>query len=164
MSMMLYAPHYYNQVSVIQNLAKSLPINFKLVVKEHTIMLGKRERNFYREISKISNVLLVNPFENSINIVKKSSLVFTMTSTVGLEALILKKPVIALGSVYWKLCPLVFDAKNISPTLWFKLIKKALKHKHDEDLLIRFFCSFLIDLSGAVTWNRCLTLKSFKQV
>ncbi len=142
MSMMLYAPYYYNQISVIQNLAKSLPINFKLVVKEHTVMLGKRERNFYKEISKISNVILVNPFKNSIDIVKKCSLVFTITSTVGLEALILKKPVIALGSVYWKLCPLVFDAKNISPTLWFKLIKKALKHKHDEDLLIRFFCSF----------------------
>ena len=82
---------------------------------------------------------MINPKVNSIDIIKKSEAIFTITGTVGLEGLILKKPVIVLGSCYFKYCPLVIDAGDVAPTKWPQIIEKALKkHKHDEKILTSF--------------------------
>jgi len=139
-STMTLAPFYLNQLYIIENLSKSLPINMKLVVKEHPNMIGKRETNYYLKIKKLPNVYVINPFYNNFELIKNSKLIFTITGTAGLEGLIFKKPVIVLGNAYYRYCPLAVFAGDIPPTKWPDLIFKLLKsYDHNEEDLIKFF-------------------------
>jgi len=139
MSTMTFAPFYLDQLSVLENLSKSLPTNCRLVVKEHPSMLGRRKASYYERIRSLPNVRFVHPLTDSFMIIKKAAAIFTITGTVGLEGLIMQKPVIVLGSTYYRYCPLVIDAMNVAPTGWSKLVSHALgEYKHDEEILVTF--------------------------
>lgn len=52
---MLLAPNYATeQIWVIKQLARSLPLHYKLYVKEHPVMIGKRQRAYYKALKKNS--------------------------------------------------------------------------------------------------------------
>lgn len=139
MSTMTFAPFYLNQISVLENLSKSLPIDHRIVVKEHPSMLGRRSSEYYKKIKELPNVLFVHPLLDSFKITKNSSAIFTITGTVGLEGLIMKKPVITLGATFYNYCPLVINAKDVPPTGWSKLLIEALNsYQHNEDVLVKF--------------------------
>ena len=57
------APYYINQIEIIKSVAKSLPINFKLYVKEHPgqILRSWRPISEYKDIMDIPNVELFHP-------------------------------------------------------------------------------------------------------
>jgi hypothetical protein len=97
----LWGTYYQNQLDTIKNICKVLPINHYLVVKEHKSFYGFRSIRFYKQLKKNYNLILVDPFINIEYLIKNSKGVITITSTVGLEAALLKKPVIVLGKVYY---------------------------------------------------------------
>ena len=139
MSTMTFAPFYLDQLSILENLSKSLPVDYRLVVKEHPSMLGRRAGEYYDRIKALSNVRFVNPLTDSFEITKNAAAIFTITGTVGLEGLIMKKPVIVLGSTYYRYCPLAINAGNIAPTQWPQLLVNTLNnYEHDEEVLIKF--------------------------
>jgi len=92
------APFYTDQIAVITNIAKSLPIGYKLLVKEHPVMetQGWRPISFYKQIMDLPNVQLIHPSVSSEEIIKKSSLVITIRGTTSLEATFFGKPSIVL--------------------------------------------------------------------
>lgn len=100
-TLLLFAYRYTNQIEVIKQVAKSLPIHFKLYVKEHPRMVGFRTRAYYQELKKIPNVKLVDPQVSSLQLAAKSKLVTVITGSVGWEALQLKIPVITFGGVFF---------------------------------------------------------------
>lgn len=104
-STLILARYFSDQVNTIKNAAFSLPFPYKLYVKEHPIVQGDRPRNFYRKIKQIPNVVLVSPYENVENLIKKSQGVITLTSTVGMEAALAGKPVYVLGDVFYSYHP-----------------------------------------------------------
>ena len=61
-ALLLDAPYYSNQVDVIYNIAKSLPVGFTLLVKDHIVpkILG-RSVTFYEQIINLPNVKLLHP-------------------------------------------------------------------------------------------------------
>ena len=71
MSTMVYARFYLNQISVIENLSKSIPVGYKIYVKEHPSMIGRRNRDYYNQIKILPNVKLIDPFIDS-NILLKN--------------------------------------------------------------------------------------------
>ncbi len=138
-STMVMGPYYMNQISIIENVAKSLPINKLLFVKEHGSMLGLRKLSYYKSIAKIPNVRLISPSVDSHDIIKNSDLVVTITGTAGLEALFYKKPVITLGSIYYNYCPLVKKMGDIAPAGWADVIFHMLNnYQHNEEVFIAF--------------------------
>lgn len=62
-----------------------MPNNFYLLVKEHPVMIGFRDTQFYK-----SGVMLVDP---QISTIKLIELVITITGTVGLESYLNSKRV-----------------------------------------------------------------------
>lgn len=100
-STLILARYFSDQVNTIKNAAFSLPFPYKLYVKEHPIVQGDRPRNFYREIKQIPNVVLVSPYENVKNLIKKSRGIVTLTSTIGMEAALTGKPVYVLGNTFY---------------------------------------------------------------
>ena len=98
----LGAPFYTDQIAVIQNIAKFLPVEYKLFVKEHPgmKMRGWREISFYEKIKEIPNVILVHPSIKTKEIIENSSLVITIRGTSGIESVFYEKPSIVLVADY----------------------------------------------------------------
>jgi len=100
-STIFYGKWYNNQTALIEQIVRSMPVGYKLYVKEHSFGYGNRNPSFYREIKKYANVRLISPYSNSQDLIRKSSLIITITGTVGWEGIMLQKPVIALGDVFF---------------------------------------------------------------
>ena len=94
----LGAPFYTDQIAVIRNIAKFLPVEYKLFVKEHPgmEMRGWRDESFYEKIKEIPNVRLVHPSIKTKEIIENSSLVITIRGTSGIESIFYEKPSIVL--------------------------------------------------------------------
>ena len=99
----LKAPLYMNEMSVIEAISKSIPINWKLYIKEHQSMIGQRPLDFYRKIKKLHNVKIVksNFYKDPKPWIENSECVVTITGTAGFEAAMLNKPVIVFGEVLY---------------------------------------------------------------
>ncbi len=95
------AQNYEKQLYAIDIIAKKIPINAKLYVKEHYSDLGHRELNFYNKLKSYPNVRLINPWENSRDLIEKSLGVMALSGTIGWEAILLKKPVFLLGNMFY---------------------------------------------------------------
>ena len=93
---------YLNEYEVIRNIAFSLPQGIRLYVKDHLSAWGYQPFDFYRKIKNLPNVYLLEPNSPTKEIIKKSIGVVTLTSTVGYEALLLKKRVFLLGRVFYE--------------------------------------------------------------
>ncbi len=131
MNLLHYAPYYTNQIEVIRHIAKSIPINYLLYVKEH-IAAGLRSWNdihYYKEIMDIPNVVLVNPhFDNDL-LLKNSELVITIRGTASLKAMKYEKPSIIFGDQPVQIMPSVFKVTSLNSLP--ELIQLGLKHKTD---------------------------------
>lgn len=92
------APMFTDQAAIIEAISKAMPVDMKLVVKEHFPMLGRRPRGFYDRIRKLPGVALVSPHQNSFELILRSSLVCVITGTAAWEAIVLKRPALLFGS------------------------------------------------------------------
>lgn len=106
------ATYFSDQLNTIKNAAFSLPFPYKLYVKEHPVAVGTRPFSFYKTIKKLPNVVLISPQEKTEELVKKSIGIITLTSTVGMEAVLAGKPVYVLGEVFYTYHPLCFKVES----------------------------------------------------
>ena len=90
-------PYHKNQIELLRNIGASLPFGMKLLVKEHPRSIGLRSKDFYRKLLEIPNLFFINPEADSLGIVKQSNFVAVVSSTIGLESLIVGKPILVLG-------------------------------------------------------------------
>lgn len=148
------APFYINQVTVIEAIAKSIPVNYKLYVKDHPRMYAKglRPIRFYKRLLKIPNVKVIDPAVGSYEILKNCQMVATITGTAGWEALLLKKPVITFGRPIYSALSMVEKTGDFEKLPY--LIENMLNNfRYDEEELIAFVsaimeASFPLDRSG----------------
>lgn len=121
----------YDQLAIIDIISKQIPLNWKLVIKEHPAMIGQRDYKFYKTIKeRYPNVLIIDPLENSQILIHKSEIVFSLCGTAIFESIVLKKPVIYTGKVRYEGFGLGIKSKDILN--FDKLIKKALDYEYDD--------------------------------
>lgn len=160
LALMMYAPYFSDQLWLVKNIAQSLPLHFKLYIKEHPAMLTLRDPVFYRELRKIPNVKLLDPKLNSIPIIKYAKLITVITSTVGWEGAFFKKPVITFGSILFNTLSMVRRCKAIEDLPW--MIKEALeRHEHREDELLDLI-SVILEHSFDVDLPRLWASKDYQ--
>jgi len=125
------APFYMNQLSVIQNISKSIPIGYKLYVKEHPTqrIFGWREKKWYEELTKLPNVTIIHPNVSNEKLLKKCSLVISIGGTVGLEGSFFNKPSIVFADVIYSMIKSVIKIENVSELP--KIISSSLKIQVD---------------------------------
>jgi len=97
------APFYVNQIELIENIAKSIPIDFVLYVKEHPIQKTKLWRSIedYKKIIRIPNVKFIHPDISSQELISKGFGVIAVLGSTGFEALFYKKPVFLFAEDYY---------------------------------------------------------------
>jgi len=137
-STLIETPFFTSEIDFIRNIAKSIPIDHVLYVKEHPSQITRqwRTREFYDEIKKIPNVYVIHPYSSSEDLMKNCSLVITLSGTSGYEAAFYQKPSI-LGADYdWAVLPSVERLESIQELP--KLIQKCLEKEVDPKSLDEF--------------------------
>ncbi len=143
-SILLLAPYRTDQISLIRSIARSLPVQFKLYVKEHPEMVPYRPRWFYRELKKNPNVKLIDPSVDGFSLIPRAKLVLDVTGTVGWEAVMMKRPVIMFGYWFFKTLPTVKYCAEIESLP--SLVKYQLEQfRHDEETLLAMLASIFED-------------------
>lgn len=108
-------PFHVNTISIIENIAKSIPSNYLLFVKEHPGQKAKNWRSIeiYKKIIALPNVRLFHHNVNNYKMISKSNLVMLINNSSGLEALFYKKPVIVFGDVFYDVTSMVKKVEKI---------------------------------------------------
>lgn len=141
----VYATYYCNQENTINNIAFALPFPYKLYIKEHPAAVGVKPKSFYQNLKKLPNVVLISEKENVENIIKDSSGVITLTSTVGLEAALVGKPVYVLGDAFYSyhpFCRIPQNFKELKKQIEKDLAKKPPDKKDLKEVNGRFIASY----------------------
>jgi hypothetical protein len=114
-SLLIDAPFYTNQIEMIKNIAKSLPIEYKLYVKEHPNqgpLRGWRKISEYKELMEIPNILLIHPSVSVEELLKLCSLVVS-AGTTCFEAGFYSKPSITFADLGYSNLPHVFKINSL---------------------------------------------------
>ena len=139
---------YSNQISLVEQLSKSLPLGYELVVKEHPRSIGQRPIWQYKHIRGLHNVVISNL--NSKYLCSLSDLVVTVSGSVALEATALAKPVLLLGKCvhdYNKLFYTVGSPEEMPSTLFRILIQGDFYQNPDlEDDINKFLLSYIFPM------------------
>ena len=110
-----WSPFHVNMISIIENIAKSIPSNYLLFVKEHPGQKSKNWRSIeiYEKITALPNVRLLHYNVNNWEMISKSNLVILINNSSGLEALFYKKPVIVFGDTFYDVTSMVKKVEKI---------------------------------------------------
>jgi hypothetical protein len=162
LSLLLLAPYYTDQISLIRQIARSLPVHIKLVVKEHPVMAEYRPRSFYKALKKIPNVKIISPTISSFEVIPNAKLIFTITGTVGWEAVLLKKPVISFGHQSFNaLTSVVTFCKEIE-RLPFIILEKIHDFDYNEEEVVAYIAA-LLEESATLNLNSLWTEETDQQ-
>jgi len=114
--LLIPSPFYNNQFSVIENVAKSIPVDHKLFVKEHPVqgIFGWREPRWYKDLIKLPNVELIHPHVSTNELLENCSLTVSIGSTIGLEGAFFNKPGIVFTDVIYSILNSIVKINNFT--------------------------------------------------
>jgi len=135
---LITAPFYTNQIEIIKQVAKSLPIGYRLYVKEHPSQgaRGWRSISEYKEIMNIPNVYVINPSFPSTNLHRNCAFTITISGSAGLDAAFYEKPSLVFTDLHYSFLPNVYRIKSIEEIS--KIIKRALTTKVSTEQLTKY--------------------------
>lgn len=163
-STLVCAKKYEKQLFAIDNIAKSIPIDTVLYVKEHYAALGHRNIHFYKQLQKYPNVKLIDPFESIHNLIINSEAVIVLTNTTGFESIMYNKKVFILGKVFYDFFDNVEKIEDVF-TEKYKLLDTKTTTTDEE--IIRFIASYKQSLSEGcmyATFEKYLSDDNIKKV
>lgn len=110
-------PEFFDQIAMIHQVSKELPVGTYLAIKDHVPALGYRDLSFYRMLDTMPNVLLIDPREFAIPLIKKSRAVVSLLGRSAFEAAAFGVPVLAYSpSLYFGHLPHVDVATDLAQT------------------------------------------------
>lgn len=143
MSLSLLAP-FCDQLYLVRQTARSLPVGWKLYVKEHPEMVPYRPRAYYKELKKIPNVRLINPSLDGTTLVAHSRLIVTVTGSTAWEGVLLKKPAIVFGDRFYNALSMIKKCTEIERLP--HLVKEQTESwRYNEEELLQFIAAILED-------------------
>jgi hypothetical protein len=160
------SPYYSNQLEVIKSLRRALPSNIKLVVKEHPSFFGVQDKDFYRLLSKIPDVSLIDSRYNTQNIIKNSVFISTISGTVAMEASFLKIPSIIFSNVFFKFLPNIYKPNNYTELEDFvgKILNQEYKIDEYYDEKIITYLNYIYKNTQESTWDGTGGFKDTKTI
>lgn len=139
-STIVCAQKYEKQMFFLDNLAKSLPADTVLYVKEHYAGLGTRPIEFYEQLKLYPNIKLISPWANGRQLIEHAQCVVTLTGTMGWEAFLLGKPVIMSGDIFYTNAPGVIKTDDIYQN-YLSLLNNWAQPTRDE--IIQYLCEYI---------------------
>lgn len=94
-------PYFIDQLRAIDLIRLNMPNDFYIIVKEHPSMIGLRNSDYYKMLRKKAGIILVSPYVNTKEIMKRVKLISTITGTIGLESFMMDKPTLMFGPTFF---------------------------------------------------------------
>lgn len=94
-------PKFGNTEKVILDVIKKSDKSITFLVKEHPVMYGWRNIDYYKKLLENNNVVLIDPYENNASIVNHVDNILVCTGTTGVEGLLKGKRVLTLTENYY---------------------------------------------------------------
>lgn len=95
-----HSPFYSSHTQILKDVYTHLPEDSVLIVREHPLYKKKYAKEFYEFISTQPGIY-IDTNKSFDEVLEKTHAVIVNNSTVGLEAIIKGKPVLALGNSYY---------------------------------------------------------------
>ena len=149
-SLLVYGRPFLNQIEVIRQIAISLPIDVHLVVKEHPWMVGKRKYSSYAKLLNIPRVHLARPETAARDLIRDAALVTVIAGSVGLEAAILRKPVITFGDCAFNALPLTMVRRCSDLRELPSLVRAMIDHHEHDESALESYVAAALELSESV--------------
>jgi hypothetical protein len=137
--------YFSNQTELITFISRSLPVSHELYVKIHPTDVDGKSFLFYKRIAQLPGVRLINYDIDSMELVQRAAIIFTLTGTIGYEAGLMGKTVVTFAKNYFNRMPTVHYCD--SPPKLPALIDSLLEAKPPADLNERLI-SFLANLKA----------------
>jgi hypothetical protein len=143
-ALLAYGRPYRNQIETVRNLAAALPVGWKLVVKEHPNSFGYRTHGYYKKLKQIPNVLIASPQSDTAILTEHSRLVGLVYGTIGLEAIIKRKPVVVFSEAPYGVFGPTMVCFNRDPWRLGHDIRDLLdNYAHDERQVLAYIAAHL---------------------
>ncbi|WP_250657356.1 hypothetical protein [Alkalimarinus coralli] len=135
----VYGREHQNQIETIRRIAQSIPLSWKVVIKEHPRSISYRTRKYYEKLLDIPNVVFADPDTKPFFWNQKSRAVATVSGFAGFEAAMAGVPVIVLGDASFSLLPktMIRTVKNME-TFASELKCLLRNHSHSESHLLAY--------------------------
>ena len=120
------AAHYSDQITLIRQIARSVPSSHDFYVKPHPDHVGGLSRAKLDEIARIPGVTLVDPFASGRDLMHRAALIVTPTGTMAYEAALHGSPSIIFAKEFYGCLPTVHHCQSIDvlPELVGDLLSK----------------------------------------
>jgi hypothetical protein len=134
------APDYLDQFALLDALARALPPGHRLAFKEHPARIGASPLSRVRELlRRHDRIDFLDPATNNYDALRRADVVVTVNSKSGAEALLLGKPVLALGDSFYRDSGLVRPLRSLDelPRALAEAVRGSFRP--DPDAVRRFF-------------------------
>jgi hypothetical protein len=140
----VYGRDHQNQIETLRRIGQSLPLNWRLVVKEHPRSLGVRTPGYYRKLLEIPNLWFAEPDVQPFHWINGARAISVISGYSGVEALVLGKPVLALGDVNYRVLPSSMIRTIGAMSEFAPALRELVAgYARDENALVAFFAAVM---------------------
>lgn len=101
--------HFADILTAVEKIRSLIPPTWKIYLKDHVIQYEfARDKVFFERLKSIPNLILVDRFHSSFELIRNSQFVATLNGTVGWEAIHMGKKAVTFGGIYYQGLPGVF--------------------------------------------------------
>ncbi len=171
-----YGGNFFDQISTIKLISKSIPDDVMIYYKEHPAIFNphpmqsghkNRSHEYYKELSLIKNLKFIDIGHDSFELIDNSILVATISGQTGVEACFRKKPCIVFSNTWYSKLNGVFVIKSYNKLKnEFNNIIDFKSFSEEEDFLDDFYNKSIhmkevIDLTGGLNQESIKCLVSY---
>jgi hypothetical protein len=113
-AMLTRSTGYLNQLSLVQVLSASLPSGYTLVVKDHPKSRGYHPTSYYRAMSDLPNVVVMDDTFPNDGLLEGANLIVTVGGTLGMQQLFTGKPILMFGRKYYEVMEGVMRVRDLN--------------------------------------------------
>lgn len=136
------SPNFDSFTDIVKLMSKSIPSDKNVLIREHPFYIGRYDSELYDIVNSNPKMQFANDCKLS-ELIVNSDLCIVNNSTVGIEALLLNKKVLALGTSYYTHKGVTFDYCKDEPLV--NQIEKAINDELDTDKVDSFLFEFIFN-------------------
>src|ERR1700674_274935 len=100
LAQMYQATYWHNQINTVRILSSILPMGYRLLIREHRLNNGQRPTRYFKELSKIPNVTVIDALDSQFKYIRNAAVIVTENGSTGWEGLLFKKRVLLLSRTF----------------------------------------------------------------
>lgn len=130
------ATPWHDQRNTIRFLASILPAGYRLLAREHRLNFSVRPTQVYKDLARLPNVTLINPFDTQFKYIQNADLVVTENGSTGWEALVLGRRLLTVSRCFYdgaELGAKVWDPEKLNQAVLAALAAPAVADQAEHD-------------------------------